>query len=61
MTFGRTELAMRYFPNILPTSAWSKFRLLMLANPDLAPLARIKRRTFMPAEVKIIYQHLGHP
>ncbi len=61
MTFGRTELAQRYFPNILPASAWLKLRSLLLSDPALEHLARQKRRTFMPAEVNIIYQHLGHP
>ena len=45
-TLGRTELAQQYFPYILPHSAWQKFRA---------------RRSFLPAEVNIIYQHLGHP
>ena len=58
---GRTELAQRYFPFILPKSAWEKLKALLLEDPDLAHLSKLKRRTFLPAEVNIIYQHLGQP
>ena len=58
---GRTELAQRYFPYIMPKSAWEKLRSLLLEDPDLAHLTKLRRRTFLPAEVNIIYQHLGQP
>ena len=58
---GRTELAQLYFPYIQPKSAWEKLRSLLLEDPDLAHLTRLRRRTFLPAEVNIIYQHLGQP
>ena len=54
-TLGRTELAQQYFPYILPHSAWQKFRAA------LQHLVSLSRRSFLPAEVNIIYQHLGHP
>ena len=60
-SFGRTELAQMYFPNILPCNAWQKLRTLMLDIPELSSLAKQKRRTFLPSEVNIIYQHLGRP
>jgi hypothetical protein len=60
-SMGRTELAQRYFPHIQPKSAWEKLRSLLQEDPALAPLATIRRRTFLPAEVNIIYQHLGQP
>ena len=60
-TLGRTQLAQMYFPFILPKSAWEKLRSLLQEDPDLAPLATLRRRTFLPAEVNIIYQHLGQP
>ena len=60
-SFGRTELAQQYFPNVLPNSAWHKFRALLEEIPELTPLATQKRRTYLPAEVNIIYQHLGRP
>ena len=60
-SMGRTELATRYFPHIQPQTAWQKLRGLLAEDPDLAPLTQMKRRTFLPAEVNIIYQHLGQP
>ena len=60
-TLGRVELAQAYFPSIQPRSAWLKLKGLLLDDPELAELARQKRRTFLPNEVNIIYQHLGHP
>ena len=61
LTMGRTELAQRYFPYITPKSAWEKLRSLMQEDPALSHLTRLRRRTFLPAEVNIIYQHLGQP
>ena len=60
-SFGRTELATHYFPNIKPMSAWLKLKALLLDDPALSHLAQQKRRTFLPSEVNIIYQHLGQP
>jgi len=50
-----------YFPYIQPKSAWEKLRALLAEDPALEHLARLKRRTFLPEEVNIIYQHLGQP
>ena len=61
LTMGRTELAQRYFPYIQPKSAWEKLRSLLLEDHDLEHLTRLQRRIFLPAEVNIIYQHLGQP
>ena len=58
---GRAELATRYFPYIQPQSAWLKLKALLLEDPSLATLATLRRRTFLPAEVNIIYKHLGQP
>ena len=60
-SLGRTELAARYFPYIQPKSAWEKLRALLLEDPALSHLTKLRRRTFLPAEVNIIYQHLGQP
>ena len=60
-SLGRTQLAQMYFPNIQPKSAWEKLRSLLLEEPGLVHLTKLKRRTFLPAEVNIIYQHLGRP
>ena len=55
------ELAQRYFPNILPHSAWKKFKSLLEEEPSLCCLSTQRRRTYTPAEVNKIYQHLGEP
>ena len=60
-SMGRTELATRYFPHIQPQTAWQKLRGLLATDPALVHLTKLKRRTFLPAEVNIIYQHLGQP
>ncbi len=60
-SLGRTQLAQMYFPYIQPKSAWEKLRSLLQEDPDLAHLTKLRRRTFLPAEVNIIYQHLGQP
>ena len=60
-SFGRMELAQLYFPCILPRSAWQKFKSLLDDDPALQHLSKLKRRSYLPAEVNIIYQHLGHP
>ena len=60
-SMGRAELAQKYFPLIQPQSAWLKLKSLLAEDPDLAPLAQLKRRTFLPAEVNKIYQSLGRP
>ncbi len=60
-TFGRAELAQKYFPFIQPQSAWLKLKSLLAEDQELAHLAKLKRRTFLPTEVNIIYQRFGRP
>ena len=60
-SLGRMELAQMYFPYIQPRSAWLKLKSLLSEDPGLTHLTKLKRRTFLPMEVNIIYQHLGQP
>lgn len=60
-TFGRTELAQLYFPNLLPKTAWEKLRSWFEINERLSPLLHTGRRTFTPAEVALIIDQLGEP
>ena len=60
-TIGRMELAQLYFPYILPRSAWQKFKSLLEEIPALKHLTTLHRRSYLPAEVNIIYQQLGKP
>ena len=60
-SFNRTALAQRYFPDLLPLSAWAKFRRWLLTNPRLKGLLASKSRSFTPAQVALIYSELGEP
>ena len=60
-SLGRAELAQKYFPFIQPQSAWIELKSLLAEDPCLAPLTKLKRRTFLPSEVANIYASLGHP
>ena len=60
-SLGRMELAQLYFPYIQPHSAWKKLRSLLADDPATSQLIHLRRRTFLPSEVNIIDQHLGHP
>jgi hypothetical protein len=64
--YGRTELAILYSPNITPSSAWRKMRRWIVQNQNLTnALATLSydghSRSFTPAQVAVIVQHLGHP
>ena len=60
-TFGRMELAMCYFPHLCGRAAWAKLKFLLACDPPLAALAALKRRSFLPAEVSLIFSRLGEP
>ena len=60
-TYGRSELAQLYFPDLLQKSAWQKLKSWLELNPRLRNLAALTRRTFTPAEVALIYSELGEP
>ena len=60
-TFGRSELALQYFPELTAMSAWRKFKEWLEFNPRLRNLSSLTRRTFTPAEVDLIYAELGEP
>lgn len=65
--YGRTELAMLYFPHIEPGSAWRKLRNWIELDPALA--SRLKKsgyqqssqRHFTPNQVRLIMEHIGWP
>ena len=58
---GRSELAHLYFPNLEQKCAWQKLRRWLHLNPRLRPLTVIRRHTFSPQEVQLIYDELGEP
>lgn len=54
-SFGRTELALQYFPKLCPEAAWHKLRQWITINPVLSHLRELRRRSFTPAEVQLIF------
>ena len=60
-SIGKGELASMYFPHLQSHTAWQKLRGLLDDDPALCHLTAIKRRSFLPVEVSLIYQHLGQP
>ena len=60
-SFGRTELALQYFAKLCPEAAWHKLRQWITINPVLSHLRELRRRSFTPAEVQLIFTQLGEP
>ena len=42
-SFGRTELAQRYFPGLTPDGAWHKLRAWLHLNPRLSHFYELRR------------------
>lgn len=65
-SYGKSELAALYLPNILPASAMKEFNEWIAAFPGLAEqltatgLARRSKR-YTPAQVRLITAALGEP
>ena len=59
--YGRSELAQCYFPKLKPMTAWEKLKSWLQLSPQLSHLAELTRRTFTPAEVRLIFSELGEP
>ena len=65
-TFGRTELAQLYSPDLTAEAAWRKLKRWIALNGDLtARLAELgythSQRTFTPKMVEHIFHYLGEP
>ena len=60
-TFGRSELAQQYFPQLSAMSAWRKFKEWLEYNPQLRHLLDLTRRSFTAAAAHQIYTQLGEP
>ena len=60
-SYGRTELAKTYFPQMNPEAAWHKLRSWLRENPRLQHLYAKRTRSFTPAEVSLIFAELGEP
>lgn len=65
-TYGRTELAQIYFPDLCPQAAFRKLNQWIDFHPTLRSELRAlvtsdKTRTYTPAQVKLIFDALGEP
>lgn len=65
-TYSHQELAVLYFPDILPPSASKQLSRWILRDGELmddllkAGYSR-KQRTFSPMQAAILFDHIGHP
>ena len=64
--YGRTELAIMYFPTLTPQSAWRKLREWITINRTLSDVLRLsgyngRQRAFTPFQVQQIIEYLGEP
>lgn len=65
-TYGRTELAQIYFPELCPQAAFRKLNQWIDFHPTLrgelhALVPSAKVRAYTPAQVQLIYNALGEP
>lgn len=60
-SYGRTELALLYFPHHCPDAAYRKLKSWLLLNPTLRPIAHSRQRTYTPLQVEEIVNQLGEP
>ena len=65
-TFGRTELAQLYSPDLTAEAAWKKLKRWIALNGDLtARLTELgytpSQRSFTPKMVASIFHYLGEP
>ena len=62
-SYGKSQLARLYKPDVQPKSAWNKVREWMEINPRLKTILEKMdhRRIFLPCEVEVIVRELGVP
>ena len=59
--YGKSELAMKYFPNLTPEAAMKKLRNWLNINPRLRKLKTKKQKYYTPRQVRRIVDELGEP
>ena len=59
--YGKSELAMIYFPNNSKETAIKLFRTWLKVNPRLRHIVSRKKRYYTPKEVKMIVGEVGEP
>ena len=59
--YGKSELAMLYFPKHTPEAAMRNFRQWLSVNPRLRHLRQQKGHYFTPKQVRMIVEEVGEP
>lgn len=59
--YGKSELALLYFPDSSKDSAMKRLRSWFRINPRLAPLLSSRGSSFTPKQVRLIVDELGEP
>ena len=59
--YGKSELAMLYFPEYTKDSAMNKFRYWLRINPRLRHLIGRGGYSYTPKQVRLIAEELGEP
>ena len=60
-TYGKSELAMMYYPNSTKEAAMESFRHELQINPRLRHLISRNRHVYWPKHVRMITAELGEP
>ena len=60
-SYGKSELAMKYFPELTKESAMRKFRNWLRINPRLRKLVSREIRSYTPKQVRKIVEEIGEP
>jgi hypothetical protein len=60
-TYGKSELALLYFPSLSKESAIKKLRFWLSLNPRLRHLISKKIRSYTPKQVQMIVKEIGEP
>ena len=59
--YGKSELAMQYFPNDSPERALKKFRFWLSQNKRLKGCISRGNNFYNPKQVRMIIEELGEP
>ena len=59
--YGKSELAMMYFPDNSPETAQKKFRFWLIINPRLRFMVNKNSRFYTPKQVRLIVEEVGEP
>ena len=59
--YGKSELAMLYFPKSSKATAMKLFRWWLKINPRLRKITVNKKQYYTPKQVKMIVEEIGEP